>query len=460
MKDESVALTVVVLAAGQGKRMHSTRPKVIHLLGGKPILAHVLDTARQLKPDAIRVVYGHGAKELLAVFPQTDLFWHLQSDQLGTGHAVAQALPDIPDDHQVLVLYGDVPLVGVRTLQMLVRSLEEKAFAILTSAPDDPGGYGRIIRDQAGAVVQIIEERDASDEERLIGEINSGLIGAHAHALRRWLDKLENKNAQGEYYLTDIVSMAAKEGIKVEGLKAADSKEVQGINDKMELAEAEKTLRHRKAVELMTAGVSLADPERVDVRGELSVGQDVFIDVGVVFEGNVQLGDRVHIGPYAIVSSCKLADDCVVHAHSVLESVVAGPNCEIGPFARLRPGTELAEQVKVGNFVEVKGSEISEGSKINHLSYIGDTTIGRDANIGAGTITCNYDGAEKHRTTIGNGAFVGSGVMLVAPVEVGEEATIGAGSVIAKDVPSGQLTVARAKQSTVKGWKRPTKPAK
>lgn len=460
MKDGSVALTVVVLAAGQGKRMHSTRPKVMHLLGGKPILAHILDTARQLKPDAIRVVYGHGAQELLAAFPQTDLFWHLQSDQLGTGHAVAQALPDIPDDHQVLVLYGDVPLVGVRALQMLVRSLEEKAFAILTSAPDDPGGYGRIIRDQAGAVVQIIEERDASDEERLIGEINSGLIGAHAHALRRWLDKLENKNAQGEYYLTDIVSMAAKEGVKVEGLKAADSKEVQGINDKMELAEAEKTLRYRKAVELMTAGVSLADPERVDVRGELSVGQDVFIDVGVVFEGNVQLGDRVHIGPYAIVSNCKLADDCVVHAHSVLESVVAGPNCEIGPFARLRPGTELAEQVKVGNFVEVKGSEISEGSKINHLSYIGDTTIGRDANIGAGTITCNYDGAEKHRTTIGDGAFVGSGVMLVAPVEVGEEATIGAGSVIAKDVPSGQLTVARAKQSTVKGWKRPTKPAK
>ena len=460
MKDGSVALTVVVLAAGQGKRMHSTRPKVMHLLGGKPILAHVLDTARQLKPDAIRVVYGHGAQELLAAFPQTDLFWHLQSDQLGTGHAVAQALPDIPDDHQVLVLYGDVPLVGVRALQMLVRSLEEKAFAILTSAPDDPEGYGRIIRDQAGAVVQIIEERDASDEERLIGEINSGLIGAHAHALRRWLDKLENKNAQGEYYLTDIVSMAAKEGVKVEGLKAADSKEVQGINDKMELAEAEKTLRYRKAVELMTAGVSLADPERVDVRGELSVGQDVFIDVGVVFEGNVQLGDRVHIGPYAIVSNCKLADDCVVHAHSVLESVVAGPNCEIGPFARLRPGTELAEQVKVGNFVEVKGSEISEGSKINHLSYIGDTTIGRDANIGAGTITCNYDGAEKHRTTIGDGAFVGSGVMLVAPVEVGEEATIGAGSVIAKDVPSGQLTVARAKQSTVKGWKRPTKPAK
>ncbi|MEE3197052.1 MAG: bifunctional UDP-N-acetylglucosamine diphosphorylase/glucosamine-1-phosphate N-acetyltransferase GlmU [Pseudomonadota bacterium] len=460
MKDGSVALTVVVLAAGQGKRMHSTRPKVMHLLGGKPILAHILDTARQLKPDAIRVVYGHGAKELLAGFPQKDLFWHLQSDQLGTGHAVAQALPDIPDDHQVLVLYGDVPLVGVRVLQALVRSLEERALAILTSAPDDPEGYGRIIRDQDGVVIRIIEERDASDEERLIGEINSGLVGAHAHALRRWLDKLENKNAQGEHYLTDIVSMAAKEGVKVEGLKAADSKEVQGINDKMELAEAEKTLRHRKAVELMTAGVSLADPERVDVRGELSVGQDVFIDVGVVFEGNVQLGDRVHIGPYVIVSNCKLADNCVVHAHSVLESVVAGPNCEIGPFARLRPGTELAEQVKVGNFVEVKGSKISEGSKINHLSYVGDTTIGRDANIGAGTITCNYDGAEKHRTKIGDRAFVGSGVMLVAPVEVGEGATIGAGSVIAKDVPSGQLTVARAKQSTVKGWKRPTKPAK
>ena len=457
MKDGSVALTVIVLAAGQGKRMHSNRPKVMHLLGGKPILAHVLDTVRQLKPDAIRVGYGHGAKEVVAAFPQKDLFWHLQSDQLGTGHAVAQVLPDIPDDHQVLVLYGDVPLVGVRALQMLVKSLEEKVLAILTSVPDDPGGYGRIIRDQGGAVIQIIEERDASDEERLIGEINSGLIGAHAHALRRWLDRLENKNAQGEYYLTDIVSMAAKEGVKVEGLKATDSKEVQGINDKIELAEAEKTLRHRKAVELMAAGVSLADPKRVDVRGELSVGKDVFIDVGVVFEGSVQLGDRVHIGPYAIVSNCKLADDCVVNAHSVLENVVAGPNCEIGPFARLRPGTELAEQVKVGNFVEIKGSEISEGSKINHLSYIGDTTIGRDANIGAGTITCNYDGAKKHHTKIGDRAFVGSGVMLVAPVEVGEEATIGAGSVIAKDVPSGQLTVARAKQSTVKGWKRPAK---
>ena len=455
-----MAFTVVVLAAGQGKRMNSSRPKVMHPLAGRPILAHVLDTARRLNPDAIRVVHGHGAKEVLAAFPEPDLFWHLQPKQFGTGHAVARALPDIPDDHQVLVFYGDVPLVGVRTLRMLLTSLEETALAILTAVPDDPGGYGRIIRNEEGAVLGVVEERDASDDQRLIGEINSGLVVAHAHALRRWLEKLEHKNAQGEYYLTDIIGMAAKEGVKVKGLKAADSTEVQGVNDKLELAEAEKTLRRRKAADLMTAGVSLADPERVDVRGELSVGQDVFVDVGVVFEGNVHLGDRVHIGPYAIVSNSELADDCVVHAHCVLEDVVAGPSCVIGPFARLRPGTKLAEQVKVGNFVEVKASEISERSKINHLSYVGDTVIGQDANIGAGTITCNYDGAEKHHTTIGDRVFVGSGVMLVAPVEIGEEATIGAGSVIAKDVPSGQLTVARARQTTVKGWKRPTKPVK
>ena len=455
-----MALTVVVLAAGQGKRMNSPRPKVMQPLGGRPVLAHVLDTARRLEPAVVRVVYGHGGEEVRAAFPDSEILWSLQSNQLGTGHALAQALPEIPDDHQVLVLYGDVPLISEDTLRTLVASAEGKGVAVLTAILEDPHGYGRVIRNERGELVRIVEENDASDEERRIREINTGLMALPAEALRHWLDKVDNANAQGEYYLTDVIGMAFEEGVNVKGVRATDFDEVRGINDKVQLAEAERVLRRRAATALMSAGATVADPARIDVRGQLKVGQDVFIDVGVVFEGDVELGDRVHIGPYSVIANARLGDDCLVHAHSVMDGVDAGPGCEIGPFARLRPGTRFEGRVKVGNFVEVKASDVSEGSKMNHLSYVGDTSVGRDVNVGAGTITCNYDGAAKHRTTIGDRVFVGSGVMLVAPVEVGDDATVGAGSTIAKDAPSGELTVARVRQTTVKGWKRPEKPTK
>lgn len=455
-----MALTVVILAAGQGKRMNSPRPKVMQPLAGRPILAHVLETARELEPAAISVVCGHGRDEVLGAFPDAELQWCFQSEQLGTGHAVAQALPQIPRDHQVLVLYGDVPLVRASTLSTLVASAEDQGVALLTAVLDDPTGYGRIIRNELGEVAKIVEEIDASDDERRVKEINTGLMAVPRQALGAWVEALGKKNSQGEYYLTDIVDMAVRDGFTVEGVPVADANEIGGINDKHQLAQAERTLQLRTARELLSGGATIADPERLDVRGTLEIGRDVFIDVGAVFEGEVRLGDRVRIGAYAVIANTRLGDDCRVHPHTVMDGVTAGAGCEIGPFARLRPGTRFAARVKVGNFVEVKASDVSEGSKMNHLSYVGDTTVGRNVNVGAGTITCNYDGAAKHQTAIGDGVFVGSGVMLVAPVEVGDNATIGAGSTIAKNVPAGELTIARARQTTVRGWKRPQKPPK
>ena len=453
-------LTVVILAAGQGKRMNSDRPKVLQPLAGRALLAHVLDTARELAPDAINIVYGHGGEVVSEAFPDGDLSWTCQAEQLGTGHAVQQALPTIPDDHQVLVLYGDVPLITVKSLTSLLDQTDGNEVAVLSAIVENPSGYGRIVRDSEGCVVEIVEQKDATAEQNAITEINTGLMRLPAGKLRGWLDRIGNDNTQGEYYLTDIVGIATNDGAKVAAIPADDADQTLGINDRAQLATAERVLQRRYADAAMSAGATLADPARFDQRGTLKVGRDVFIDAGVVFEGDVALGDRVSIGPNCVISDTSLGDDCLIHPNSVMHGVIAGPKCEIGPFARLRPGAEFAEQVKIGNFVEVKASEIGAGSKVNHLTYVGDTAVGSGVNVGAGTIVCNYDGVSKHRSSIGDGAFIGSGVMLVAPVEVGDGATIGAGSIVTKAAPPNELTLSRAKQVTIKGWKRPEKTAK
>ena len=452
-----MALTVLILAAGQGKRMNSDRPKVLQPLGGRALLAHVVDTARALGAEAINVVYGHGAEDVQGAFPDSDIDWTLQAEQLGTGHAVAQALPSIPPDHAVLVLCGDAPLVVPGSLESLLKSVPENAIGLLTACLGDPSGYGRVVRDATGRITGIVEERDATPEQRKLDEINTGVMVLPAQWLTEALEKIGNDNSQGEYYLTDVIALAVAENKEIVGSAASDPSEVLGINDRTQLASAERIFQRRNAQRLLDRGVTLADPERFDLRGQLEVGRDVFIDVGAVFEGDVALGDRVHIGPNAVVSNSSLGDDCIVHAHCVVDGIVAGSRCEIGPFARLRPGTKFADQVKVGNFVEVKASEIAAGSKMNHLTYVGDSSVGRDVNIGAGTITCNYDGANKHRTTIGDRVFVGSGVMLVAPVHVGEGATIAAGSTITREAPAEELSIERSKQKSVQGWKRPKK---
>jgi len=449
-------LSVVLLAAGQGKRMYSDLPKVLQPLSGRPLLAHVIDAARALEPAAIHIVYGHGGDRVRAEFPDPDLGWCLQAEQLGTGHAVAQALPAIPDDHTVLVLCGDVPLVRHDTLRRVVAAADG-GLALLTARLDPPTGYGRVLRDSAGRVTRIVEERDATDEERRVNEINTGLMAMGAANLRRWLSRVTNDNAQGEYYLTDVIAMAFDEGLDVRGEPTEDPLEAMGINDKAQLAAAERAYQRAQAERLMAKGVTIADPSRIDIRGVVEVGRDVFLDVGVILEGRVTLGDRARIGAYSVLTDVRLGADSVVHPHSVLQGVDAGRGCEIGPFARIRPETVLADRVKVGNFVETKKANVAAGSKINHLSYVGDATIGADVNVGAGTITCNYDGANKHRTVIGDGAFIGSNTALVAPVEIGAGATIGAGSTITKEAPAGELTVARARQVTVPGWKRPVK---
>ena len=454
-------VSVVVLAAGQGKRMHSVLPKVLQPLAGRPLLSHVLDAARALRPAAIHVVYGYGGDRVKAAFAdQTDLRWAFQAEQLGTGHAVTQAMPEIPNDHQVLVLCGDAPLVQASTLARLVSVAAGGELALLTAKLDDPTGYGRVLRNARGEVTSVVEHKDASDEQRRVQEINTGVIAYTADAMRRALAKLTNDNAQGEYYLTDVIGLAFAGGTKVLGIVVDDATEVLGINDRAQLAVAERTLQRRLATELLGRGVTLADPERIDIRGVLTVGRDVFIDVGVVLEGRVVLGDRVYLGPYAVIADSTLGNDTYVHSHCVMNGVAAGDDCEIGPFARLRPGMVLSSHVKVGNFVEMKNSHVAPHSKINHLTYVGDATVGSHVNVGAGTITCNYDGANKHRTTIGDNAFIGSGVMLVAPVEVGAGATIGAGSTITKDAPQGELTLERAKQLTISGWQRPKKKPK
>jgi len=439
--------------------MKSRLPKVLHPVGGRPMLAHVADAATALGPDRIHVVYNPGAPEVRQSLDGRDVSWVPQAERLGTGHAVQQAMPGVPDEAVVLVLYGDLPLITAESLAPMVRA-DGGTLRILTMQPEDPSGYGRIRRDAAGRVTGIVEERDATDAEKAIREVNSGILSAPAARLRQWLAGLRSDNQQGEYYLTDIVALAHDEGVEVEGVRAADAGELLGANDRVQLAELESMFRRREAERLMRAGVRIADPARVELRGRITAGADVSIDVNVVLEGDVTLGDAVLIGPGSVLRDCDLAAGTRVHPYSVLEGVRTLGACDIGPFARLRPGTELGEGSRVGNFVEVKNSTLGREAKASHLSYLGDSTIGNEVNIGAGTITCNYDGANKHRTVIEDGAFIGSDTQLVAPVRVGKNATIGAGSTITRDAPEGKLTLSRAKQVTAPGWKRPQKSGK
>jgi len=450
-------LSIIILAAGQGTRMRSAIPKVLHRIGGKPLLEHVIETAASMSPRSVQVVYGHGGGAVPEALRQHQVAWVEQSEQLGTGHAVAQALPAVADDQRVLILYGDVPLISGETLARLCALANDNALGLLTAELDCPQGYGRILRDAAGQVTGIIEEKDASEQQRSLTEINTGFLAAPAHRLKTWIQALDNVNAQGEYYLTDIIGLAVADGVSVRTVSPLDPAEIQGVNNRLQLAELERAYQRREANRLMLAGVTLRDPGRFDLRGKLTAGTDVCIDVDVVLEGEVSLGDRVSIGPGCFIRNSVIGDDVDVQPHCVIEDARVGAAARIGPFARLRPETRLADQVHVGNFVEIKKSDVGAHSKINHLSYIGDTKIGERVNVGAGTITCNYDGANKHQTVIGDDVFIGSDTQLVAPVKVGAGATIGAGSTITRDTPAGELTLSRAPQTTRQGWKRPVK---
>jgi bifunctional UDP-N-acetylglucosamine pyrophosphorylase/glucosamine-1-phosphate N-acetyltransferase len=439
--------------------MNSALPKVLHPVGGQPMLAHVLDRADELAPAAIHVVINPDrpeVQELRSESLSAPLHWVPQTERLGTGHAVMQAMPGIPGEAKVLVLYGDTPLIDGETLAAL-GDAHGSALSLLTMKPGDPSGYGRIVRDLSDGVARIVEERDADEATRAIGEVNTGIVLADAARLRDWLERLDTDNSQGEYYLTDIVAMAHGDGVDIGSVIAADPSRLEGANDRVQLAALEARFRRLEAERLMLAGVTVRDPLRLDVRGRVETGRDVTLDVNVVLEGEVSLGDGVSVGPGCVIRDSQLAAGTRVHPHSVLEGVTTRGDCDIGPFARLRPGTDLAAGTRIGNFVETKNAVLGKGSKASHLSYLGDSAIGERVNIGAGTITCNYDGANKHQTVIGNGAFIGSDTQLVAPVTVGEGATIGAGSTISRDAPEGQLTVSRARQTTIKGWKRPVK---
>lgn len=449
------ALHIVILAAGLGKRMRSALPKVMQLLAGRPLLAHVLDTARALQPTAIHIVFGHGGEQLRQHFKGAgDLHWVEQPEQLGTGHATQVGLAGITDDARVLVMYGDTPLVRAATLQRL---LDGSPTSLLSALVDEPTGYGRIVRGAADSVQSIVEHRDCSTQQLSINEVNSGIMIAPAAKLRGWLDRVKADNDQAEYYLTDIVALARSDDETVTALIAGDPQEILGANDRWQLAQLERIYQTGQARQLCEQGASLADPQRIDVRGTVKVGSDVLIDINTVLEGEIALGDNVVIGPGCVIKDCQLGPGTRVHAHSVLEGVTTDGDCDIGPFARLRPGTRLAQRTRIGNFVETKKAQLGAGSKANHLSYVGDATIGNNVNIGAGTITCNYDGANKHQTIIGDDAFIGSNTQLVAPVEVEAGATIGAGSTITKTAPADQLTLSRAPQHSVAGWRRPTK---
>ena len=450
-------LSVVILAAGQGKRMNSDLPKVLQPLAGRPLLQHVIDTARDLHPTNIYVVYGHGGAQVQAALAHEHVEWILQADQLGTGHAVMQAMCVIPDDHTVLVLYGDVPLIRAASLTKLTAAADDGALAVLSVYPDNPAGYGRIVRDAAGQVTAIVEQKDASSEQLQIREVNSGLMAAPAGRLREWLLGLGRNNSQREYYLTDVVTGAVQAGNRVDAALTVHPSEVMGVNDKIQLAQVEAAYRRERAEELMLAGATLADPARIDIRGDVEVGRDVFIDVNAVLIGTVRLGKGVRIGPNCVVIDSQLGAGTEVQANSIIDHANVGENCRIGPFARLRPDTTLQHDVHIGNFVEVKSSEIGVGSKANHLTYVGDSRVGSGVNIGAGSITCNYDGKNKWPTVIEDGAFIGSGSMLVAPVRIGAGATIGAGSTITQNAPDEALTLTRAKQTTIAGWTRPRK---
>ena len=449
-------MNIVILAAGQGKRMHSNLPKVLHPVAGKALVAHVIDTARSLFPQTLCLVYGHGGDAVRTTLDAADLAWALQEPQLGTGHAVQQALPHLKGNGTTLILYGDVPLIQPETLQRLVHAAQD-ALAILTVELADPSGYGRIVRSDAGQVVRIVEQKDSTPEERLIREINTGIMAMPTARLGEWLGRLSNNNAQKEYYLTDIVGMAVEAGLPIRTANPKFEWEVLGVNSKVQLAELERIAQRSNAEQLMEKGVRLADPARLDVRGELVCGRDVFIDINCVFEGKVVLDEAVEVGPNCVLKNARIGAGTRLAAFTHIEDAVVGPDGMIGPFARLRPGTELAEGVHIGNFVEIKKSKIAAHSKANHLAYIGDAIIGSRVNVGAGTITCNYDGANKFQTIIEDDAFIGSDTQLVAPVTVGRGATLGAGTTLTKDAPPDTLTISRAKQVSITGWKRPVK---
>ncbi|MCF8164446.1 MAG: bifunctional UDP-N-acetylglucosamine diphosphorylase/glucosamine-1-phosphate N-acetyltransferase GlmU [Sulfuritalea sp.] len=452
-------MNVVILAAGMGKRMQSDLPKVLHPLAGKPLLSHVIDTARQLSPSRCCVVYGHGGDKVPTQLAADDLQFVLQEPQLGTGHAVMQAVSKLNDDQPTLVLYGDVPLTTVATLRALTEKAGKDKLAILTIAMDDPTGYGRIVREQ-NKIVRIVEQKDATEIERQIQEVNTGILVAPTRQLKDWLSRLSNHNAQGEYYLTDIIALAVKDNVVIESAQPSHAWETLGVNSKVQLAKLERIHQLNLAHQLLEQGITLADPARIDIRGELYCARDVSIDVGCVFEGQVHIGQGVSIGAYCVIKNSRIADNANIKPFTHIDEASVGSDSHIGPYARLRPGTTLGSDVHVGNFVEIKNSEFGAHSKANHLAYVGDTSVGSRVNIGAGTITCNYDGANKHRTVIEDDAFIGSDTQLVAPVTVGKGATIGAGTTLTKDAPPDSLTVSRARQTTIAGWQRPVKQKK
>ena len=450
-------LSVVILAAGQGSRMRSQLPKVLHKLANKPLLRHVIDVAEQLSAQEIHIVYGHGGEVVRERLAAHNVSWVKQEQQLGTGHAVAQAVPHLTANHTVLVLYGDVPLITKETLQQLIKQVSGSSMGLLTAELANPSGYGRIVRNSDNAVQCITEEKDASAEVRKITEVNSGILAVQGEQLKGWLTRLKNNNAQGEYYLTDIIAMAVSDGIEVKTSQAVAVEEVEGINNRIQLARLERYYQQQQAERLMAAGVTLKDPARFDLRGTVETGMDVTIDINVILNGEVVIGNSVEIGANCVLTNVVVEDGTVILPNSIIEDAVVGRECTIGPFARIRPDTKLADKVKIGNFVEIKKAQVDEGAKINHLSYVGDSIVGKDVNIGAGVITCNYDGASKHLTEIGDDAFIGSDSQLVAPVKIGAGATIGAGSTITGDAPANQLTLTRSKQRSIDSWVRPQK---
>jgi bifunctional UDP-N-acetylglucosamine pyrophosphorylase/glucosamine-1-phosphate N-acetyltransferase len=451
-------LHIVILAAGIGKRMKSSLPKVLHELAGRPMLAHVLESARALQPDRVCVVIGHGGEQIMERFSTSDLIWIKQEPQLGTGHALLQALPELDEEGTTLVLYGDVPLVQPETLSRLVQTDLEEKCAILTTKLENPYGYGRIIRDKdTQAITCIVEQKDANEMQRAVNEINTGIMHIPNRKLHAWLPILKNDNAQKEYYLTDLIKMAVAENIPIVSAQPHHNWEILGVNSRAQMADLERIYQKESASRLLEDGVTLYDPSRIDIRGRLECGSDVEIDVNCLFEGHVKLGNSVKIKANCILSNVSVSDGTIIHPFSHIENSEIGKNCRIGPYSRIRPNTNLNDNVHIGNFVEVKQSAIAAGSKVNHLSYIGDTVMGKNVNIGAGTITCNYDGAHKHQTIIEDNVFIGSDTQLVAPVKISQGTTIGAGSTITKDTPENELTLSRVRQVTLTGWKRPSK---
>lgn len=455
-RDHLASVDVVVLAAGKGTRMRSAQPKVLHQIAGRSMLEHVLHTATQLQPRGLHVVVGHGADAVQAEFSDAPIDWVMQQQQLGTGHAVREALPGIAEDSIVLVLYGDVPLITTATLQACVAAAAN-GLALITAHMTDPAQLGRIVRDANGGVEQIVEYKDASPEQRAICEINSGILAAPAQLLRDHLARLTTDNAQGEYYLTDVISSCVGDGVPVVGLAVDSPLEVAGVNDRVQLAELEREYQRQQSENLMRAGATLMDPSRVDVRGNVQVGEDCLVDINVVFEGEVILGANVRIGPGCVIKDATIGAHTEVHAHTLIDTAVVGERCSLGPFARIRPGSNFADQVKIGNFVETKKAHLGVGSKASHLTYLGDADVGAEVNIGAGTVTCNYDGVNKHRTTIGDDVFVGTNSTLVAPIELADKTFVAAGSTLTSKVEPGALAVGRARQRNIPGWKRPTK---